>query len=178
MRKKISKPTIESRTRPKTLTPLQSIQDAMGWKKVRVADEIIDHLCDFLLEWSLKEDSIYLVSGLKKFGMPRFKFYEWLPKSEKLRTTHEIVKDNIGENIFRLGMFRKIEASMAQRILPQFAHEFAVAMKDEKEFKKELATLRSDSVKNILQDIQFVERTVKDTDQVKETVNRAKQRKK
>lgn len=168
--------TNETLKLPKTLTPMQTIEDLMGWKTARINDGIIDNLCDFLLQWSLQEDAIYIVSGLKKFGIPRFKFYEWLPRSEKLREVHSVIKDNIGDNLFRLGMFRKIETGMAQRILPQFCQEFDIALKQEQDFKKELANIKKDALKDVIENLTLVERDVKTTKQVDEVVKKKRKR--
>lgn len=177
--KKKSNPTTKEKSKSKnlSLTPMQSIEQLMGWKNVRVAPEIIDHLCDFLLEWSLKDDAISIGTGLKKFGMPSFKFREWLKKSDKLRYTYEVVKERIGENLFHLGVYKKGDPQTINRILPQFHESFTNAQTAEKDFKKELVSLRQDNATQALQNIAFVARTIEDTKAVKETMKRAKKNK-
>lgn len=178
MKNKNSKPIIEKSNRPKTLTTYQTIHDLMAWQNVKVSETIIDHLCDFLLEWSLKSDSVSLISALREFGMPKFKFYDWLPKSEKLQVTHEAVKNAIGENLLKLGMFRKADPSFIHPRLPLYQEDFTKIDKDEKDFKRELATIKNDAAKNMVHEILFTGRTVTDTEEVKETVKRSKKRKK
>lgn len=178
MKTKNHKNSTSDSKRPKTLTRYQSIHDLMAWQNVKVSETIIDHLCDFLLEWSYKPDSVSLISGLMEFGMPRFKFYDWLPKSEKLQKTHEAVKMAIGENLLKLGMYRKADPSFIHPRLPIYQEDFTHIDKTEKDFKRELATIKNDTMKNMIHEIQFVERTVQDTPEVSETVKRSKKRKK
>jgi hypothetical protein len=178
MKTKNSKNSTTDSKRPKTLSPYQTIQDLMAWQNVKMSDTIIDHLCDYLLEWSLKEHSISLVSALREYGIPPFKFYRWLPQSEKLQMAHESVKMAIGENLLKLGMYRKADPSFIHPRLPIYQEDFTIIDKQEKDFKREIATIKNDTMKNMIHEIQFVERTVNETPEVSETVKRSKKRKK
>lgn len=177
MKKKSNHNTGKVSARPKTLTPYQTIKDLMAWKDVKMADTIIDHLCDFLLEWSLKEHSVSILSALREYGIPAYKYYEWKEKSEKLKEVHRSVKGYIGENLLKLGMYRRADPSFIHPRLPLYQPDFTKVDKEEKDFKRELATIKNDTAKNATYEIQFVERTVEDTKEVKDTIKRSKRKK-
>lgn len=166
MKKKSNQNTNHEPKKPISLTPLQTIQDLMGWKSARMNEAVIDNLCDYLIQWSQHDDAIYIGTGLKKFGMPREKFYDWCKRSEKLKEAHKIVKENVGENLFRLGMLRKLETTMVQRILPQFTREFRRAVNEEQAFKKELSMIKKDALKEAVHEIAVLQRGVDATKEV------------
>lgn len=151
----------ESQSKKLVPTPYQTIKDLWAWRTVDCTPILFEEIADFMIQWSLKPDSISIKSGLRAFGIPRFKYDEWLHKSEKMQFAHREALENIGENLLRLGMNRKADPSFIHGRLTIYHEDFAFIQKEERDFKEKLADKRNAATQKMLENTVFIQREVK-----------------
>jgi hypothetical protein len=170
--------TLKKNLKKTSRNPFNTIQDIMGWKTVRMSDELIQKLCDFLLDWANRKDSVSITSGLLEFGIPSYTYYDWMEQSEMLKIAHREVKERIGENMLKLAMFRGCDPSFVHPRLSLYHKDFLEVQRDERAFRLSLADRKLAIAKESIQNLLFVGNSIEKTELVDNVVKRAKNNRK
>lgn len=91
----------------------------------------IQRLCQDLLDYAAKEDSLIFRTFLDNKCMPEIYYYRWVDKFENLREAHAMAKGMIGARRELAALVRKMDSSIVQSSMYMYDSAWK-AMHDEK----------------------------------------------
>lgn len=152
-------------------TPYAGLKELLQWKNISV-EERVEDLCDFLLNWSLNDNATNLRKGIFEYGMPYETYIEWLKTSIHLQKIVNEVKFRIGIHLLDKSE-QKDNVTMQKRI-HLYDEDMAASLNQERDFKREMAKIKTASTEKLIQSLQFVGTEVKKTEVVDNAIKRSR----
>jgi hypothetical protein len=139
---KTPKPTISKKTRSKSRqSPYKDLKDMLSWRKHDPGPKFIEAMCQDYLEWSQRLDSTDLLDFRHSYGIPSKTFDDQMKKYEKLKDTHEFVREVVGSRRQKMAMYKKYECDpkTIHRTLHIYHPSWRQAVREENEFRASMS---------------------------------------
>lgn len=152
-------------------SPYKDLKSMLSWRNYDPGTTFIEAMCEDYLDWAQKPDSTDLVDFRHSYGIPSKTFYDQMNKYEKLKDTHEFVKEIIGSRRQKMAMYKKYECDpkTIHRTLHLYHPSWKKAVQEENEFKASMsAQEKNQAPTNITVLMDKYEDKTRDTDTTEE----------
>lgn len=139
---KTAKSTTSKKTRSKIRkSPYKDLKDMLSWRNHDPGTKFIEAMCEDYLEWAQKPDSTDLLDFRHSYGIPSRTFADQMKKYDKLRDTHEFVREILGSRRQKMAMYKKYECDpkTIHRTLHIYHPDWRQAVQEENDFRASMS---------------------------------------
>lgn len=115
-------PKIIERDKSSTISPwIDDYIGCFGMKIKPVTEAFLERVAEELVEWAMKEDSIYLEDFCILKGFNIDVLYRWREKSINLKEAYKFAKMALGSKTYKGSLYGKMKENTAHFLMPHYS---------------------------------------------------------